>query len=704
MPRTGFRPSGVASPLPAAATPLVGRSRELQAIVQALRGGGRLLTLSGPPGVGKTRLALAVAAAVEGQFQSGVLFVNLAPVLDPAFFEHTLIQRLALRRFAARPPLERLTRHLGNRHLLLVLDNFEQVIAAAPRVATLVASCPRLHVLVTSREALRLAGEREFPLSPLSPPDLRESSNLAAVKRSPAAALFVARTRAVSPGFILSRENAPVVAEICRRLDGLPLAIELAAARGKVLPPEAMLVRLAERLPLLVTGPRDLPERHQTLRAAIAWSEDLLGADERAVFRRLAVFPSGFTLEAAQAVAAADISTDALAVITGLVNKSLLRREPTTASEPRFGMLQTLREYAAERLTVSGEAEAMRDRHLEHFVGVAERARALFNSEQAPEWLALVEREYENFRAALAWAAERARPDEELRLASAICRFWAFRGNVGEGYRWVDAALARSAAAAPSLRAMLLHGAAALTQDDLQRRIALDREALALARRIDDRETAARCLVNLAITYLSVDAAQARPLLLECLAIAREINDQHRIGTAVQGFAILAQLDGDPARAACLHGAAEVILEKFELGYSPYSIADQTLLGRSIVAVLRDLGREAFGAAWADGRRMPQDLLIDYALGRVALPAAAMARAERSSGRGPLSARERQIADLVMQGFSNREIGRALAISERTVDAHIQHILNKLGFTSRAQIAAWVAVSQPSPRPPASAQ
>jgi predicted ATPase/DNA-binding CsgD family transcriptional regulator len=684
---------------------VVGRAREIAAILHALRRPDvRVLTLTGPPGVGKTLLAVTAAAAVEDEFRSGALFVNLAPLRDPSLLEDTLIQRLRIMRFPNLPAGERLKRHLADTSLLLVLDNFEHLVTAAGSIAALVAACPQLKVLSTSREALHLSAEQEWPVPPLDLPDADGPMDPAALAATPAVALFVARARAIQPAFKLSRDNGSTVAEICRRLDGLPLAIELAAARIKVLPPESILSHLTQRLSLLVAGPRDLPDRHQTLRAAIAWSEQLLEPAERTVLRRLSVFAGGFTLDAAAGIAMDGLTEDPLEIVSALVNKSLLQHEPPGSDEPRFGMLETIREYAWERLTDAGEADRVRSRHLDYFSGVAQRTKVLFGGDRWREWQTRMENEYDNMRTALAWASASGNVEGELALASGMCRFWYLRGNVGEGYRWVDTALSRSREVASPLRGELLHGAAAFarTTGEGDRAIALDEEGLAVARAANDPALEARCLLNLGHAALAKrDLVRARALYAESLTLLHRLNQTQQFGFVVTSLALLASIEGDAAKAARLYGAGEAILERFEFTLPPHSVVDQTGVGRSIVTILTTLGRQAFGSAWAEGRRMPLELVIDYALGRIALPTPSAAPPEIGEGTesNPLTRREREISGLVAQGLSNREIGKTLTISERTVDAHVQHILNKLGFNSRTQVAAWVAASGAVPLP-----
>jgi DNA-binding CsgD family transcriptional regulator len=309
-----------------------------------------------------------------------------------------------------------------------------------------------------------------------------------------------------------------------------------------------------------------------------------------------------------------------------------------------------------------------------------------------------MEQEYDNMRAALAWASASGNVEGELGLASGMCRFWFLRGNVGEGHRWVDTALARSREVASPLRGELLHGAAAFARARGQgdRAIALDEEGLALARSANDIALAARCLLNLGHAALAGgDLERAKTLYAECLTLAHGLNHLQHVGFVIHGLAVLASLEGDAARSARLYGAAEAALEPFDTPLAPHAVVDQTIVGRSIVKILTALGRQAFGSAWAEGRRMPLQVVIDYALGRIALPAPpATPKPEDEADANPLTRREREISGLIAHGLSNREIGKTLTISERTVDAHVQHILNKLGFNSRAQIAAWVAASR----------
>ena len=462
-------PTRAPGALPVPLTPLVGREREVAAIRARLgRGGVRLLTLIGTGGVGKTRLALHAAAGLGptdgwpdggpggAPYPDGVRLAALAALRDPALVPQVVAAAVGVREEPGRPLVDTLADALRPRRLLLVLDNCEHVLpGAAPAVAALLAACPRLAVLATSRGALRLTGEHEYPVLPLplpAPPDPVRPPTPAALSRCEAVALFAQRAAAVRPDFALTGENAPAVAEVCRRLDGLPLAIELAAAQVKVLPPRALLARLSGRLAVLVGGPRDAPARQQTLRATLDWSHALLDGKERVLFRRLAVFAGGWTLDAAEAVCNCPdgSSPGALPGLGQLLDKSLLRQQEPPDGEPRFAMLETVREYALERLEQSGEAAAIRRRHAGHFLAMAERAAPALAGPGQRGWLERLEAEHDNLRAALGWSI--AADDESaaaLRLAGALGRFWEVRGHLTEGRRWLERALAVGAAAPP---------------------------------------------------------------------------------------------------------------------------------------------------------------------------------------------------------------------------------------------------------------
>ncbi len=421
--------------LPLAPTPLVGREREVAAVVDLLASGDRhaqgapgtrLLTLVGPGGVGKTRLALAAAHRLVDRYVDGAVFVDLAPVRDPALVLPTIAAALGVRDTGARALAEALAIAIGARQLLLVLDNCEQVVRAAPDIAALLAACPALTVLATSRVVLRIAAEQVVPVPPLGLPDRSARTSLPELARSEAVALFVARARAAEPAFGLTEATAQAVAELVHRLDGLPLAIELAAVRIRTLPPRALLDRLDRRLPLLTGGARDGPARQRTMRDAIAWSYDLLTQNEQAVLRLLATFVGGFTLDAAEAVGAtARPNVAVLDGLAGLVDASLLHQvegsgDGPDAGTPRFGMLETVREFAQDQLAASGEEATLREAHAAYFLGLAEQAKPHLAAFGQGSWLRRLEADHPNFRVALATLAASDDHDAYLRLTASL--------------------------------------------------------------------------------------------------------------------------------------------------------------------------------------------------------------------------------------------------------------------------------------------
>jgi len=622
------------SNLPVQPTPLVGREKEVAEVRGQLRRADvSLLTLTGPGGTGKTRLGLQVAAELLDEFEDGVFFVALATITGPEMVAPTVAGALDVREISGRSSEQGLKDYLRNKEMLLVLDNFEQVVEAAPLLGSLIGACPGLKVLATSRGVLRIYGERVYQVPAMRLPNPGRLPPIERLNHYEAIRLFTERARTVKGDFEITDENAPAVAEICVRLDGLPLAIELAAARIKLLPPRTMLNRLEDnRLKLLKGGARNLPERQQTLRGAIDWSFALLEKRERMLFARLAVFSGGCAPEAMELICDTE---DALEEAESLLDKSLLRQEEGPEEEPRFVMLETIHEYAGEKLQESGEADTVCRRHAEYFLSLAERAEPRLGGPEQVAWFERLETENDNVRAALSWAIERGESEMGLRLAEALRSFWYARGHYVEGRGWISRFLGGL-------------GKLFMDQGDHDRAEELYEEVLVLSRELGEASTLVNCLINLGYvslfqgrhakaTALGKEAAslsrergftgshvralnclgwaallredheQASVLYKESLALYKEPGDKASAAESLEGLACAAGARGESEWSAKLFGAAEETSHQ-------QSPAERTLREPYLVAARSRLEAAILEAAFAEGRAMKIEESISHAL------------------------------------------------------------------------------------------
>ncbi len=548
--------------LPATFRPLIGREQEVAAVCALLqRPDVRLLTLLGMGGIGKTRLAVEIATSLRTHFTDGVCFIALATITNPVLLLPTIAAELGIREVVEAQMPSQITCALRSKNLLLILDNFEQILSAAPTLTMLLADCPYLKILVTSRAVLRLQSEFDYPIPPLAVPNLKQLTDIEQISCIAAVELFLQRVRALQPTFCLTQHNLAAIAEICVRLDGLPLAIELAASRIKLLPPRSLLKKLEHRFEILTRSAYDAPARHQTLQHTIDWSYDLLSGEEQALFRQLAVFANGCTLEAAEhitnvAPASSEVSLALLDSIASLMDKSLVQQSELDGEEPRFRMLETLREYGQERMSERQEAQTIHRRHALYYLKLAEEAEAHLKTARQDEWLARLEQEQENLRSALTWLTGQHEVELALRLCAALGWFWHIHGHWSEGRRWLDATLALSPTTPPSasrVRVLYSAGNLAYYQDDYTHARLLLEEATALARSLALTTELASPLNALGILlHVQGESAAAHALLSEGEELCRTTGQHWELAYLLRRLAQRALQDNAPPRAASL--------------------------------------------------------------------------------------------------------------------------------------------------------
>ncbi|PND53311.1 MULTISPECIES: protein kinase [Rhodococcus] len=758
---------GTTGSLPLERTSFVGRRHELTEAKNLLTG-SRLVTLTGIGGVGKTRLAMRVAAAVQRDYAQGVRLVELGELHDRASLLDAVAAAVGLRDQSARPMQEVLLEFLAPRQVLVVLDNCEHLIDAVADLADLLLrTCPRLRILATSREPLVLGGEAVLAVPPLTVPDPQQPPSMRTLPRYEAVKMFTERAAAAVPGFALTEDNAATVARICHRLDGLPLPIELAAARLRALSPEQILERLTDRYILLTRGSRGAPTRQQTLRWCIDWSFELCTAVEQRVWGRVAVFAGSFDLDAAEQVCGADMAAgEVLDTLTALVDKSILIREEA-GSVVRFRMLETLRDYGVEKLEQSGEDITVRRRHRDWYEALACAAEAEWISARQLDWIARLKREQPNIREARDFCVKDD-PVAGLRIAAALFSFWSSQSLYNEGRRWYDQLLARQDGPPILERARALYCASVMAnvQGDFHAGTTLVEHARTLAAQTTDplvralvsfadgrlgllsgdfeharshlesalaqfsergdrtlevtaltalgtayglsglREEALECHERvLAITtthgetvhrsyalwalgiilWQQGNTSRSAQFLEESLELSRQVRSPHIVAASLEALAWISVDQRDARRAAVLMGAADGLAQA--IGSSPIIHSHLVAYHEECARKTRQkLGGDAFSAAYRQGEQFGFDAAIAYAL-REHPPVDSPPGTEASAR---LTKRERQVADLIGEGLTNQAIARRLVISPRTAQGHVEHILAKLGFTSRAQVAAWV--------------
>jgi predicted ATPase/DNA-binding CsgD family transcriptional regulator len=745
------------SNLPHSLTSFVGRKSEIRRL-RSLVGEERLLTLIGAGGSGKTRLALVVAAAVAERFRDGVFVAELAPLVEARLVQQAVAAALDVPEQPGRPLAATLSDHLRPRHLLLVLDNCEHIVAeVAVLVETLLRACPELHVLATSRVALGIAGERTWSVPPMAPPEC--------------VALLVARGAGAHHGFALDPNSERTAIEICRRLDGIPLAIELAAARLRTLTLQEVAERLNDRFGLLTGGSRTILPRHRTLLAAMDWSYELLPASGQTLWRRVAVFAGGFRLEAAEAICSGDglDQRQVLDELTALVESSLVQVEEESGNR-RFKMLETVREYGWLKLREAIETAALQRRHLEWFLALAKRAEPEWRGRDQGRWLDRLSEDIDNVRAALEFSRSvDDLVDNGLQLASGLWLLW-HRNHISEGRRWLESLLegsrpgrtrayalnvagflayvqGDSGAALPLLEAslklneelddraganfsLLRLGIGMYYNNDLDQAAAVLDEALSRYRRVGDRVGIYVSAYELAealtmkgdypraqalheeslalkrhqgdawhialsdfglglLAWLEGDHHRAAEMLEECLKLRRDLDEVWGLAMALEALGWVEASHGQPGRAANLLGAAAAMHERMSVALSPnYRVHHD----RCVATLRASMTEAAFQAEWARGHGLPWQEAVAFALSRRPLLTV------KSKPAGGVTVREQEIAGLVAAGMTNRQIAHNLSVAERTVDAHLEHIMNKLGFRSRAQIAAWVTAQASTPK------